>query len=65
MVDAKYDLTRSKITKEQVFKDKKPIKKKFVADWEKEQKLQQLFVKTIHEMQVEDPSQNLILKEKA
>jgi hypothetical protein len=36
MVDAKYDFTRSKVTKEQVFKDKKPIKKKFVVDWEKE-----------------------------
>jgi hypothetical protein len=29
-------ITRSKVTKEQVFKDKKLIKKKFVADWEEE-----------------------------
>jgi hypothetical protein len=30
-----------------VFKDKEPIKKKFVVDWEEEQRLQQSFVKTI------------------
>ncbi len=36
MVDVNMSITRSKVTKEQVFKDKKLIKKKFVADWEEE-----------------------------
>ncbi len=29
-------ITRSKIIEEQVFKDKEPIKNKFVVDWGKE-----------------------------
>jgi hypothetical protein len=47
MVDVNMAITRSKVTKEQVFKDRKPIKKKFVASWEKEQRINQFFVKTI------------------
>jgi hypothetical protein len=47
-----------------VFKDRKPIKKKPIVDWEKEQRLKQYFVKTIQDMQVEDPPQNLISKRK-
>jgi hypothetical protein len=47
MVDVNMAITKSKVTKEQVFKDRKPIKKIFVADWKEEQKLQQSFVKTI------------------
>jgi hypothetical protein len=40
-------ITKSKVAKEQVFKDKEPIKKKSTINWEEEQKLQQYFVKTI------------------
>jgi hypothetical protein len=40
---------RVRLLKKQVFKDRKPIKKS-IADWEEEQRLQQSFVKTIHEM---------------
>jgi hypothetical protein len=47
-----------------VFKDKEQINKKSVVDLEEEQKLQQNFVKTIQGMQVEDPPQKLIPKEK-
>jgi hypothetical protein len=47
-----------------VFKDREAIKKKYVVDWAEEQRLQQFFVKTIQEMQVEDRPQNLIPKEK-
>ncbi len=65
MVDENMAITKSKVIEEQLFKDRKPIKKKSIADWEKEQKLQQSFVKTIQEIQVEDPPQNLIPKEKA
>jgi hypothetical protein len=36
MVDVNMAITRSKIIKEHVFKDRKPIKKKFVVDWEEE-----------------------------
>jgi hypothetical protein len=50
MVDVNMAITGSKVTEKQVFKDKKPIKKKFVVDLEKEQRLQQSFVKIIHEM---------------
>jgi hypothetical protein len=32
MVDVNMAITRSKVIEEQMFKDKKPIKKKFVAD---------------------------------
>jgi hypothetical protein len=38
---------RSKVIEEQMFKDKEPIKKQFVVDWQEEQRLQQYFVKTI------------------
>jgi len=48
-----------------VFKDREPIKKKYIVNWEEEQILHQYFVKTIQEMQTEDPPQNLIPKEKA
>ncbi len=40
-------ITRSKVTKEQVFKDRELINKKFIVDWEEEKRLQQSFVKTI------------------
>jgi hypothetical protein len=36
MVDVNMAITRSKVTKEQVFKDRKPIKKKFATNWEEE-----------------------------
>jgi hypothetical protein len=39
MVDVNMAIARSKITKEHVFKDREPIKNKFIADWEKEQRL--------------------------
>ncbi len=39
IVDVNMAITKSTVTKEQVFKDKEPIKKKFVVDLEKEQKL--------------------------
>ncbi len=55
---------KSKITEKKMFKDREPIKKKSIADWEEEQRLQQSFVKTIQEMQVEDPPKNLNQKEK-
>jgi hypothetical protein len=32
MVDVNMAITKSKVTKEHVFKDRKPTKKKFVAD---------------------------------
>jgi hypothetical protein len=47
MVDVNMAIINSKVTKKQVFKDKQPVKKKFAANWEKEQRLQQTFVKTI------------------
>jgi hypothetical protein len=39
MVDVNMAITRSKVTEEHVFKDKKLIKKKSAIDWEEEQKL--------------------------
>jgi len=39
--------TRSKVTNEQVFKDRKPRKVKNVVDWEKEDWLKQSMVETI------------------
>jgi hypothetical protein len=39
MVDMNMAITRNKVTKEHVFKDREPIKKKFTADWEEKQKL--------------------------
>jgi len=38
---------KARLLKKQVFKDKKLIMKKFVANWEEEQRLQQSFVKII------------------
>ncbi len=43
-------ITRSKVIEEHVFKDIKPIKKKFVVDWEEEQRLHQSLTQTIQEM---------------
>jgi hypothetical protein len=39
MVDVNMAITRGKVTEEEVFKDREPIKKKFVANCEKEHKL--------------------------
>jgi hypothetical protein len=39
MVDVNMAITRNKVIEEHVFKVKKPIKKKYVADWEEEQRL--------------------------
>jgi hypothetical protein len=50
IVDVNMAITKSKVTKEQVLRDKEPIKKKFAIDWEEEQRLQQSFVKIIQEM---------------
>jgi hypothetical protein len=50
MVDVNMAITKSKVTEEQLFEDKKPIKNKYVVHWEKEQRLQQSFVKTTQEM---------------
>jgi hypothetical protein len=47
IVDVNMAIIKSKVTEEQVFKNREPIKKKFVIDWEEEQKLQQTFVNTI------------------
>jgi len=40
MVDVNMDITRNKVTEKHVFKDKKPIKKKSIGNWEEEQRLQ-------------------------
>jgi len=42
--------TRSKTTKEQVFKDRKPRKTKSATDWEKEEWLTKSMVKTIQQI---------------
>jgi hypothetical protein len=55
MVDVNMAITRSKVTEKQVFKNRELIKKKFITNWEEEQRLQQSFVKTIQEMQAKDP----------
>jgi hypothetical protein len=47
IVDVNMAITKNKVIKEQVFKDRKPIKKKLVIDLEEEQRLQQCFIKTI------------------
>ncbi len=47
IVDVNMTITRSKVTEKQVFKDIELIKKKFVIDWEEEQRLQQTFVNII------------------
>jgi hypothetical protein len=36
MVDLNMAITKSKVIEEQLSKDKQPIEKKFVADWENE-----------------------------
>jgi hypothetical protein len=64
MVDVNMAITRNKVIEEQMLKDIKPIKKNSIVDWEAEQKLQQSFVKIIHEMQTKYPPQNLIPKKK-
>ncbi len=65
IVDVNMAITKNKVTEEQVFEDRKPIKKKSVIDQEEEQRLQQPFVKTIQKMQVEDPLKNFNQKAKA
>jgi len=50
IVDVNMAITRRKVIKEQVFKDKEPIKKKSTIDWEEEQRLQQFIVKIIQNM---------------
>jgi hypothetical protein len=40
MVDVNMAITKNKVTKKQVFKDRELIKKKYVIDWEEEQRLQ-------------------------
>jgi hypothetical protein len=35
-MDVNMTITKSKVTKEPMFKDRKPINKKFVVDWEEE-----------------------------
>jgi len=47
MVDVNMAITKSKVTKKHVFKDKELIKKKFAANWEKKQRLQQSFINII------------------
>ncbi len=64
MVDLNMAITRNKVIKEQLFKDRKLINKKYGANLKEEQKFQKSFVKTIQEMQVENPQNNLIQKEK-
>jgi hypothetical protein len=36
IMDVNMAITKSKVIEEHVFKDKEPIKKKFVDDWEEE-----------------------------
>jgi hypothetical protein len=55
IVDVNMAITRSKIIEEQMFKDREPIQKKFATNWEDEHRLQQSFIKTIQEMQIENP----------
>jgi hypothetical protein len=40
MVDVNMAITKSKVIEEHVFNDRKPMKKKFVINWEEEQRLQ-------------------------
>jgi hypothetical protein len=66
IMDVNMGITKCKVAKEHVFKDREPIKKKFVVDiWEEERRLQRSFVKIIQEMQTKDPLKNLNQKEKA
>jgi len=39
VVDVNMAITKKKVTKEQMFKDKEPIKKKLPTNWEEEHKL--------------------------
>jgi hypothetical protein len=39
MVEVNMAITRSKVTKEHVLKDREPIKKKYTTNWEEEQRL--------------------------
>jgi hypothetical protein len=43
--------TRSKVTEEPMFKDRKPRKAHSVADWEKEERLKKSMVGTIQQIQ--------------
>jgi hypothetical protein len=47
MVDVNMAITKSKVTEKHVFKDREPIKNKFVADLEEEQRLKRSFVEII------------------
>jgi hypothetical protein len=40
IVDVNMAIASNKVTEEQVFKDKKPMKKKSTTNWEEEHKLQ-------------------------
>ncbi len=64
IVDVNMVITMIKVIEEHVFKDKKPIKNKFATNWEHEQRLQQSFVHTIHEMQAKNSLENLNQKKK-
>ncbi len=55
IMDVNMAITRSKVTKEQVFKDIEPIKKKSTIDLEEEQRLQHCCIKIIQEMQIKEP----------
>jgi hypothetical protein len=39
IVDVNMAITKSNVTEKQMFKDRKPIKKKSTGDWEEEQRL--------------------------
>jgi hypothetical protein len=39
VVDVNMAITKNKVTEEQMFKDKEPIKNKLVTNWEEEHKL--------------------------
>jgi hypothetical protein len=39
IMDVNMAITKSNVSEKHVFEDKKPIKKKFTIDWEKEQRL--------------------------
>jgi hypothetical protein len=40
ILDVNMAITKSSVTEKQMFKDRKPIKKKSIVDWEEEQRLQ-------------------------
>jgi hypothetical protein len=64
VVDVNMAITRSKVIEEQVFNDRKPIKKSLLLIGIRT-KTTKIFVKTIQEMQAKDPLENLNRKEKA